>query len=230
MEKFEFVVIGKIKSPFKEKFGTPRQPGLTPDINGFIQINKNYSNIDAFYDLEGFSHIWIIFVFHQEKTLKQQWSPKVRPPRLGGNKKVSVFATRSPNRPNPIGLSLVKLEKIRMNKQCIELEISGHDFIEGTPVLDIKPYHAEVESLVNVQSGWISENPFLQNLDVIFNENVLEKIDSNLQREIIDYLKLDPRPSFHSEVKVYKNKFRDYDISWTIEDDKVIVNSLKMIK
>ena len=146
--------VGVIHSCFKEKFATPRQPGLVTAALAQVELIEPFNQIDTVDGLEGFSHIWLSFIFHQ--TLGQGWKPKVRPPRLGGNKKLGVFATRSTFRPNPLGLSLVKLESIDTSKGVI-LHVSGADLIDQTPIVDIKPYLPWVESEPTAQSGFASD-------------------------------------------------------------------------
>ena len=132
-------IIGKIHTDFPEKFGVPRQSGIIKGLKGKIVFEKEYQNEQAFRGLEGFSHIWVIWQF--SKAIREDWSPTVKPPRLGGNKRMGVFATRSPFRPNPIGLSCLKLDSIvKDEKDGIVLNVSGIDMMDGTPIYDIKPY------------------------------------------------------------------------------------------
>ncbi|MGZ5280056.1 MAG: tRNA (N6-threonylcarbamoyladenosine(37)-N6)-methyltransferase TrmO [Pseudobdellovibrionaceae bacterium] len=145
-------IIGVIESCYRDKFGTPRQPGLAPSSQALLRIKKEWQPELALQGLEGFSHLWVIFQFHQNTNLR--YHAKVRPPRMGGDP-IGVFATRSPHRPNPIGLSLVKIEKIEGD--CVYL--SGVDLIDGTPVFDIKPYLPEIESRPEARGGWSHEAP-----------------------------------------------------------------------
>ena len=140
MNEVNFNVIGKVHSPYKEKFAIPRQPGLVSCAKGVIELIDQANNIDLVRGLEQFSHIWVLFVFHA--TQQQGWKPLVRPPRLGGNKKMRVLATRSTFRPNPIGMSVVKLDKISASNNKVSIHISGLDLLDQTPVIDIKPYIA----------------------------------------------------------------------------------------
>lgn len=143
MSQFQFAPIGVIRSPYKEKFAIPRQPGLICDGGGALELLPPYNQPDAVRGLEGFSHLWVIFVFHQ--TMDGGWRPTVRPPRLGGNARVGVFATRSTFRPNPIGMSLVELHGIE-TRNGVRLQLGSLDLVDGTPVLDIKPYLPFAES------------------------------------------------------------------------------------
>ena len=134
----ELQILGKVESPFKQKFAIPRQPGLAPHAKGIIKIEPPFNQSSAFKGLSEFSHIWVSFVFHE--TMDKGWKPQVRPPRLGGNDKTGVFATRSTFRPNPLGLSVLKLDKVVLSSTNVELHVSGIDLLDGTPVVDIKPY------------------------------------------------------------------------------------------
>ena len=138
MSSFQFEQIGVIRSPYKEKFAVPRQPGLVKSANGELHLIAPYNQADAVRGLEAFSHLWILFVFHQ--TMEGGWRPTVRPPRLGGNARMGVFATRSTFRPNPIGMSLVELKEVVCHKDSVILKLGSLDLVDGTPVVDIKPY------------------------------------------------------------------------------------------
>ena len=160
--KFQFQPIGIINTCFKEKFGIPRQSNLVKDAPGVLTFKKEFARPEAVRGLEGFSHIWVIFVFHANinkdtnvaEAVKNSWSPMVRPPRLGGNKKVGVFASRSPFRPNPIGMSCVKLESIELTQKGPILNLSGVDLLDDTPVLDIKPYVPKFDVRQVDKAGW----------------------------------------------------------------------------
>ncbi len=195
---FNFQSIGTVESSYKERFGTPRQPGLVPLSRAKILIRPEFQG--ALEGLESFSHLWIIFVFHQNtnKSIKN----KIHPPRMNGEK-IGVFASRSPHRPNPIGLSGVKLLKITDN----ELLVGGVDFIEGTPILDIKPYVPSFDAISEANEGWLETKP-LQRISVEFEELALSKIanyaerskyhSSDALKELIQTsLELDPRPNFY---------------------------------
>jgi tRNA-Thr(GGU) m(6)t(6)A37 methyltransferase TsaA len=211
-----FTRIGIIHSPYKEKFSIPRQPGLTT-IQSTIELTPPFNRAEALMGLENFSHIWVIFEFH-ETAPTDETSLTVRPPRLGGNTKQGVFATRSPFRPNNIGLSLVKIENIFNTK----IVISGGDFLDKTPVIDIKPYIKKIESLPDAQSGWTDQLKS-KKLDVIF-ECVCP---IQLQQSIIEILSLDPRPRFHEDGhKVYGSRIFDVDVHWVVENNTVIVKEI----
>jgi tRNA (adenine37-N6)-methyltransferase len=178
--------IGLVHSCFKQKFGTPRQSGLCKNAKGTIEIFKEFSHEDSVRELESFSHIWVLFNFHKVKS----WNPTVRPPRLGGTKKVGVFASRSPFRPNPIGMSILKLEEIRRKNGKIFLEVSGLDLLDQTPVLDIKPYIPSVDAITDAKDGW-QEIEFEKIENIKFSPNL--KIDN--PELITEVIGLDPRPA-----------------------------------
>lgn len=230
--KFELEPIGIIHSPFKEKFGTPRQPGLIKQASFNMEILSPYDCEEAFEGLEVFSHLWITFVFHKNRDKK--WSPKVRPPRLGGNQRIGVFASRSPYRPNPIGLSVVELSGIRRVKGKLFIDIKGADLIDGTPVLDIKPYIPYADCIAEAKGGYASTTPAAKLL-VQFNECALQQIRAveaehpDLQNFIRQVLELDPRPAYVNSTndKVqYGMKLLDFDVQWQVEGNRAIVISL----
>ena len=222
--------IGIIQSCFKEKFSTPRQSGLVPAADARICIEKKFSNWDAFKDLASIDFVWLIFSFHlnQINSDNKEWYPTVRPPRLGGNQRLGVFATRSPFRPNPLGLSLVKLDKLEYKDGKIILYINGHDLVEGTPIYDIKPYHPQADMpWERYQSGWIDTVEDLK-LPVHFEVEVL---DEKIRQKIIQVLQLDPRPRFHhDENRIYGNIIDDINLKWRVSSNQVIILDIKKIK
>ncbi|MEZ0391931.1 MAG: tRNA (N6-threonylcarbamoyladenosine(37)-N6)-methyltransferase TrmO [Pseudobdellovibrionaceae bacterium] len=187
-------IIGTLESCYKDKFGTPRQPGLAPSSWACLRIRKEWQPEIALQGLDGFSHLWILFQFHQNTN--QGYHAKVHPPRLGG-KPIGVFATRSPHRPNNLGLSLVKIEKIDGDS----IFLSGVDLVDGTPVLDIKPYLPEVESIPNANSGWTGEATQAE-IEIKWTERQKQFVENwslrihqpQLLQLIEETLKLDPRP------------------------------------
>ncbi len=209
--------IGVIHSPYKEKFSIPRQPGLA-NLKSTIELLPPYNRAESLMGLEVFSHLWVVFEFHETKPTDEK-SLTVRPPRLGGNTKQGVFATRSPFRPNNIGLSLVEIIKIDGTK----IIVSGGDFLDGTPVLDLKPYLKEIESVPEARSGWTDgmEN---QRLEVIFKCDCPDDLKDNIK----EVLSLDPRPRFHEDgYKTYGSRLFDVDVHWEVKDNTVHV--LKII-
>lgn len=213
--------IARLESPFKEKFGIPRQPSLTSKVRARIIIEKEFSDPSYFKGLEEFSHIWLTFLFDN----KENELPTVRPPRLGGKKRVGVFATRSPHRPNLIGMSVVRLEKIEFEKNTI-LTISSHDLLDQTRIIDIKPYVKKWDSLEEANNGWIKEYKDTK-LEIQFDLKIIDSITTKLKQELIEILQNDPRPVHQSNpesfsTKVYSMKYDIYDIHWKMEDNFTI--------
>jgi tRNA (adenine37-N6)-methyltransferase len=192
-------IIARVLSPYKEKFAIPRQPGIVTAATGKVVLLNKANNVELVRGLEQFSHIWLVFVFHATK--QQGWKPLVRPPRLGGNKKMGVLSTRSTFRPNPIGMSVVRLEKITYNNKQVELHISGLDLLDQTPIVDIKPYVPYSDAIVDAQAGFAQVQPSDSKV-VSFSEHALQVLQNviqeypNLQRLIEQVLAQDPRPAY----------------------------------
>lgn len=197
---FSFQAIGVVHSPFSQKFGVPRQPGLLAEARAQIQLVNDPDIIRSIRELKSFSHLWIVFVFHEHGGKK--WKPTIRPPRLGGRKKVGSLSSRSPHRPNPIGISAVQIEEVMISEEFGPLiEVSGIDLIDQTPVLDIKPYLPFCDSIPEASSGWAAEE--IPQYDVHWSQaalNEFEKLeleDREEARELVSrFLSQDPRPSF----------------------------------
>jgi tRNA-Thr(GGU) m(6)t(6)A37 methyltransferase TsaA len=232
---FEFEPIGIIHSPYKEKFGIPRQPGLIKEARAELVLSAPYNRPEAVVGLEGYSHIWIQFVFHQ--AIRSEWQPMVRPPRLGGNKRVGVFASRSPFRPNPIGLSVVKLEGVRCEHGEVILDLSGVDLLDGTPVIDIKPYVVYVDSIPDACSGFAPVAPEVR-FKVLFSELAQQQINSRerpmeLVAFITRLLETDPRPAYSGESlpgRVYGIRLYDFDLRWEVTGDAINVIELTTVE
>ncbi|MBT7301727.1 MAG: tRNA (N6-threonylcarbamoyladenosine(37)-N6)-methyltransferase TrmO [Victivallales bacterium] len=211
--------VGVVHSCFREKFGIPRQPGLVPAAEATIELLPPADQPEAVRGLDGFSHLWVVFVFHACPDGK--WRPTVRPPRLGGNERVGVFASRSPFRPNRTGLSLVKLEKVVADATGVRLRVSGADLLDGTPVLDLKPYIPYAESVPEASAGFASTAPESR-LTVRFSTAAEAAIAarSDLPRlhELIEQLLvLDPRPATRREDdRVYGFRLYDFDVRWRV--------------
>lgn len=222
----EMKIIARIESDFTEKFGIPRQSGLVENLVSRIVFEKEYRVPEAFRGLEDFSHIWIIWQF--SKAVREDWSPTVRPPRLGGNKRMGVFATRSPFRPNSIGLSSVKLLKIDFD--CPEapvLYVSGADMLNGTPIFDIKPYLPYTDSHPEASGGFALQQKEGV-LDVNFPPELLEKIRPELRNGLIEVLAQDPRPQYqNSAERVYTFDFAEYSVSFSVRDNTLYVSEIK---
>lgn len=214
-------IIAHIKSCFPEKFGIPRQSGLTSLCSKII-FEPEYRVPEAFRGLEGYSHIWILWNFSE--AVKEDWSPTVRPPRLGGNTRMGVFATRSPFRPNPIGLSSVKLEKIDLHTpEGPVLIVSGADIMDGTPVYDIKPYLAYTDSHPEASGGFALQQKEGV-LKVDFSEKNLTEVPVELRSGLIEILAQDPRPQYqHSPDRVYMMNFADFEVQFTVNGNVLTV-------
>jgi len=219
-ESLSFDIIGRVNSPYKEKFAIPRQPGLVSAASGNIELLEGFNDQNTVKALTQFSHIWVIFVFHQ--TLQQGWKPLIRPPRLGGNEKIGVFASRSTFRPNPIGMSVVKLDDIKISSNCTKLIISGLDLLDQTPVLDIKPYIPYADAKTEANAGFANTKPET-NKQVIFSDNAQNEIAStykeynNLPLFIEQVLAQDPRPAYKQQKidnKIYGMQLYDLNIMW----------------
>lgn len=213
--------IAHIYTDFPEKFGIPRQSGLVGELKGKILFEPEYRTADAVRGLEGFNYIWLLWEF--EGVKRDSWSATVRPPRLGGNKHMGVFATRSPFRPNPIGLSSVKLERIEQTEQGPVLHVSGIDLRNKTPIYDIKPYLPYVDCHPDAVDGFAGEVKDY-GLEVVFPESLLEKIPKEKQKAIIEVLKQDPRPSYQDDPeRKYGVSFAGFDVRFTVRDTVLTV-------
>jgi len=223
--------IGIANTPYKEKFAIPRQPGLVSSAKGTVKLLGSVNNIDSVRELEQFSHIWLLFIFHG--TEDQGWKPLVRPPRLGGNKKMGVLATRSTFRPNPIGMSVVKLDKLEIDNQDVILHISGMDLLDQTPIVDIKPYIPYSDSLPNANAGFAQTGPEIS-LTVAFSEQAqlalatLNTEFPELSLLIKQVLAQDPRPAYKknkNDDKIYGMNLYNLNIQWqmlSLEEIEVI--------
>jgi tRNA-Thr(GGU) m(6)t(6)A37 methyltransferase TsaA len=221
-----FHPIGLIHSCFKEKFGIPRQSGLIPEAEAQLEMLPPYNRPEAFRGLDQYSHIWITFQFHA--AIKGEWKPTVRPPRLGGNQRVGVFASRSPYRPNPIGLSVVQFLKLDCSNKKTILHLGGIDLLDGTPVLDIKPYLPYSDAITDARAGYAFAAPGRE-IELSFSpeaEAVLTALDNDkaqqLRQLIKQVLALDPRPAYLQEKQ--RNQFGmrlyDYNIRWRVNNGR----------
>ena len=209
--------IAEISTPYQSKFAIPRQPGLVTAARGEINFLSEYSDVDMVRGLDQFSHIWLIFSFHQ--TAEQGWKPMVRPPRLGGNKQVGVLASRSTFRPNPLGLSLVKLDAIRVEKNTPSLIVSGIDLVDKTPILDIKPYLPYADAKIDALGGYAEQEP--TNISVKISAELNQQLEtinrqhSNFSKLVEQVLAQDPRPAYRkgkTDNKTYGVTLYDYDV------------------
>ncbi|MDD3991883.1 MAG: tRNA (N6-threonylcarbamoyladenosine(37)-N6)-methyltransferase TrmO [Desulfobacterales bacterium] len=226
---YRFHPIGCIHSGFPEKFGIPRQAGLVPEATAVLELFAPYGRAETLAGLETFSHLWVVFVFHAH--LKRSWHPTVRPPRLGGNRRIGLFASRSAFRPNPIGMSAVRLAGIRQAGNRAEIEIGGGDFLDGTPVLDIKPYLPYADAIAEATGGYAAAAP--PRLPVAFSpeaEAACRRIDDGSLKDLIaGVLANDPRPAYDGKrdaKTVYGMRIRDLDVHWRVSEGRVTVVSV----
>lgn len=210
-------VIAVMHSDFPTKFGIPRQSGLAEALQSTIVFEPAYRNPEALRGIEGFSHLWILWQFSQ--AVRQDWSPTVRPPRLGGNTRMGVFATRSPFRPNAIGLSCVRLLSVEHTQDMgTVLHIGGADLMDGTPILDIKPYIPYCDAHPEAMGGF-TQNAGDYLLEVDFPENLKQRLPAEKQEAICQVLSHDPRPSYQKDSdRVYGLSFAGHDIRFTVKD------------
>lgn len=221
----EIKPIAHIRTNFKEKFGIPRQSGIIEEICGEIIFEKKFRNPDAIRGLEEYSHLWLIFDFSQNH--RENWSPTVRPPRLGGNKRVGVFATRSPFRPNNLGLSCVKLENIKYDeKKGNILIVRGVDLLDNTPIFDIKPYIPYCDCKLDSKGSFSDEFKDYK-INVLYDEKVFENIEQNDKISIIKILEQNPKPAYKAGKKIYKFLFSNYEICFEIKDENAKIIKIK---
>ena len=222
MENLNIQIIAKMRSDFPTKFGIPRQSGLVEELESTIVFEPEFRNPDALRGIEGYSHLWLIWQFSQ--AVRQDWSPTVRPPRLGGNTRMGVFATRSPFRPNHLGLSCVRLLGVEhTDSEGTVIHVAGADLMDGTPIVDIKPYIPYSDSFPDALGGFTdSAEDFI--LEVVFPENLLKVLPENKRRAAIGVLSHDPRPSYQRKPdRVYGLGFAGFDIRFTVEEKVLTV-------
>ena len=219
-------IIARIRSDFPTKFGIPRQSGLVEELRATVVFEPDYRNPDALRGLEEFSHLWLIWQFSQ--AVRDTWSPTVRPPRLGGNARMGVFATRSPFRPNPIGLSCVRLEGIEKDPELGHvLVVSGADLMDGTPILDIKPYLPYADSHPEALGGFTG-NVGGKVLEVDFPPNLLERVSEDKRGALVGVLSRDPRPSYqHDPERVYGMAFAGLEVRFSVDGDVLHVRAVE---
>ena len=219
-------IIGHIETDFKEKFGIPRQSGLVKESKGRILFEKEYNVPEAFRGLEDFSHIWVLWQFSE--AVREDFTPTVRPPLLGGNKRMGVFATRSPFRPNNTGLSALKLDKVEITeKEGVVLYVSGADLLDGTPIYDIKPYLPYADSIPDAVGGF-TQSLEERRLEVDFPEELLSKVSEDKRSSLIAVLAADPRPSYQNDPeRIYGMRFAEYEVKFKVEGKKLRVTSIK---
>lgn len=223
MDELIIKPVAYIKNGYKEKFGVPRQSGLAPSVYSEIVFCPEFKDENLLRDIEQYSHLWLIWGFSKNNG---EWSPTVRPPRLGGNKRVGVFATRSPFRPNGLGLSCVKLESVKNTPNGKILSVTGADIVDGTPIYDIKPYLPYTDSICDAHGGFSDEHKD-DFSEVEFSKDITEKTDGDFLRELTEILSLDPRPSYQDDNKrVYGLSYGDYDVKFKCGGGKITVTHL----
>lgn len=220
-----FHVIARIHTDFPKKFGIPRQSGLVEDLKAEIVFEPEYRNPDAFRGIEEFSHIWLIWEFSE--AVRDTWSPTVRPPRLGGNKRMGVFATRSPFRPNAVGLSSVRLDSVEIHpEKGPVLHVSGADLMDGTPIYDIKPYLPFADSHPDAVGGFADRTKEYA-LQVEIPAELMGKIESGKQDALKAVLAHDPRPSYQNDPeRIYGMEFAGYEVKFRVEGSVLIVTEI----
>lgn len=226
IKSVEMHVIAYIHNDFKTKFGLPRQSGLVEEIPSVIVFEPPFRDPAAFRGIEDYSHLWLVWQFSEAK--KEHWSATVRPPRLGGNRRMGVFATRSPYRPNPIGLSSVTLTDVVMDeKNGPLLYVTGADLMDGTPILDIKPYLAFTDSHPEADGGFAAAiDPY--RLEVDFPAELLEKIPKEKRNALLGALREDPRPSYQEDPeRIYGLAFGSFDVRFSVREGRLIVVEVK---
>ena len=223
----ELKIIARIHTDFKTKFGVPRQSGLVNELTGRIIFEPEYRNADALRGLEGFSHIWLLWDFSEAHREGEGWSPTVRPPRLGGNKRMGVWATRSPFRPNNIGLSSVRLINILPNTpEGPVLEVSGADLMDGTPIYDIKPYLPFTDSHPEAKGGFAQEqNETTPPLQVTIPEELKRLLGKERTKALEGVLAADPRPHYQNDpTRTYAMEFAGIEIKFSVKENTVLVH------
>lgn len=240
---WSFAPIGIVQSAFKEKFGIPRQPGLVKSARATLKLADDPDLVRAIEGLGSFSHLWVVFVFHEHDA--KNWKPSVRPPRLGGRERVGVLASRSPHRPNPIGLSAVKIESVTAHAPGgAEIEVSGVDILDGSPILDIKPYIPYADAVSDASAGW-AEEP-IRRIEVVFAPKARDKAarielkSPGFEALVREMLSIDPRPAFQkrkmppgsseAEGKRFGIRIDDWDVKWRIRSSRFEVIDIVSVR
>lgn len=220
-------IIGYIHSDLPDKFGSPRQAGIVKELTGYIEISHEYCQAEAFNGLEEFEYIWVLFLFHKAIRNDRAFNATVKPPKLGGNVRKGVFATRSPFRPNNIGLSSLKLEGITHENNQTILKVSGVDLIDNTPIIDIKPYLPYTDSHADAKAGF-SDKIKNYKLEVSIADDLLSKIPLDKQAALIALLSEDPRPGYQHDSREYGLFFNKYNVRFTVNENIVTVTSIRL--
>ena len=224
--------IAYIRTEFPEKFGVPRQSGLAESLTGRIVFEPEYRNAEALRGLDDFTHLWLIWEFSANRKAAGEWQPTVRPPRLGGNQHMGVFATRSPFRPNPLGLSCVELDNIVFDAaEGPVIVVKGADLMDGTPIYDIKPYIKYADSRPEAICGYV-DSLEESRLDVVIPESIAAQINDKAKLQaLMETLKLDPRPSYHNDpARIYGLSFSGYNVRFTVSDTVLTIIDLEQLQ
>ena len=238
MTEISLPIIGYMRSPYKEKFGIPRQPNLV-QVESYIEMFEPYNDLLAFDGIEEFSHLWLVWQFHDNKNQQttDKFRPQVRPPRLGGNQKIGVFATRSMYRPAPIGLSVVQFKQVKNVGKSLRVYVTGADLLHGTPILDIKPYIQYSDAVPEAQSGYAQDEPIRKTVlwmdtaeaqkNQLLGSGVLQP---QIVQELEQVLSLDPRPAYQDDAeRIYTMNFADFDVSFRVNQHTVHILKIVLI-
>jgi tRNA-Thr(GGU) m(6)t(6)A37 methyltransferase TsaA len=225
-DEITFKVIARIRSDFPDKFGIPRQSGLLKNLRSTIVFEPEFKNADALRGLEGFSHLWLLWIFSE--NVRDTWKPTVRPPRLGGNTRLGVFATRSSFRPNPLAMSCVKIEKINLTGEgAPSITVSGADLMDGTPIVDIKPYLPYADSVPEATGGF-AEAVRRKRLTVGCSPELLAQIPEPHRAAVLEILAQDPRPSYqHDPDRVYGMAYAGMDVRFSVDGERLTVREIR---
>lgn len=229
----DLVPIGRVTSPFTDRFGIPRQAGLIQAATGTVDLFPPYGCPAAVRGLEKVSHIWVLFIFHQ--GVQPGWQPTVRPPRLGGNRRIGVFASRSPRRPNRVGMSVLRLERIACDRAGVRLHVRGLDLLDGTPVIDVKPYVPYADSVPEAEGDWMDDAPE-RRLAVRFSPEASAALRqmpggaaASFEALLGQVLALDPRPAYRGtrpESRSYGMQLAGMNVRWLVEDATAVVTEV----
>jgi tRNA-Thr(GGU) m(6)t(6)A37 methyltransferase TsaA len=224
MDTFEFRPVAYIRNDLPTKFGVPRQSNVAPSLISTVEFTKEFADEACIKGIEGFDWIWLIWVFSE--FYQKEWTPTVRPPRTGGNARYGVFATRAPHRPNPIGMSCVRLLEVRKEKGKVSLVVQGADMMNGTPILDIKPYIKYAESHPDAKSGFVDEHHF-ESLKVVYDEAALKVLSAEQKSALLEILKSDPRPQYQDDPeRIYGFYYAGFDVKFRVSEDTVFITEL----
>ncbi len=228
-------IIGYMRSPYQEKFGIPRQPNLV-EVESYIEMIGPYNDLNAFVGIEEFSHLWLLWQFHNNKNQQDstKFRPQIRPPRLGGNQKIGVFASRSMYRPAPIGLSVVKLKKVEKVGKTVRVYVVGSDLLNGTPLVDIKPYIQYSDAVTDAKSAYAQDEPvrkqvvWLENARISRDELVKKgKINLQTCQELEQVLALDPRPAYQDDPeRIYGMSFANLNVRFSVDENQISIHAL----